>query len=542
MGWVVYSDTVMRSSDAVLVFVVTASHYIGDAVSSHCREILEQCWCSNIPKQIDSLKIKDSSKPLLTSAGVKLTTSASGSKPSGNTKNNRITRPPSSNQKNKVEDHSRKVKSSLNKMNSIFEPISRTFTIVQNRCPLTRITSSKVVPTKETSTKSVATQTQGILVYSRRPKTTRYVGSNSKVKILESKTSNSREPKKSWGSAVFDVPSSLLDDFRFGNDHIAKIMVYGDYQMGNVTISRVYYVEGLGHNLFSVGQFCDSDLEFTWVKFLRSKDEVLEFVIKFLKMIQVCLNATVRNIRTDNGTEFVNHTLKAYYEEVRISHQTSMAHTLQQNGIVERRNRTLVEAARTMLIFLKAPLFLWAELKPKDDIGIFVGYALAKKAFLIYNKRTRMIIESIHADFDELTIMASEQFSSGLGPKLLTPGTIILIVIAPEPDVLTDTPSSTTIDQDAPFSSTSQTTPETPPPVIPLSVEEANHDIEVAHMDNNPSVEFPIPEPSSEESSAQVVIPNHVHSINQPPEHINKWTKDHPIDNVIGDPSRPVST
>ncbi|GJZ76313.1 retrovirus-related pol polyprotein from transposon TNT 1-94, partial [Tanacetum coccineum] len=70
---------------------------------------------SNIPKQTDSLKTKDSNKPLLTSTGVKPTTSASGSKPSGNTKNNRITRPPSSNQKNKVEDHSRKVKSSLNK-------------------------------------------------------------------------------------------------------------------------------------------------------------------------------------------------------------------------------------------------------------------------------------------------------------------------------------------------------------------------------------------------------------------------------------------
>ncbi|GKE76957.1 retrovirus-related pol polyprotein from transposon TNT 1-94 [Tanacetum coccineum] len=61
-------------------------------------------------------------------------------------------------------------------------------------------------------------------------------------------------------------------------------------------------------------------------------------------------------------------------------------------------------------------------------------------------------------------------------------------------------------------------------------------------MDNNPFIEFPIPEPCSEESSTQVVIPNHVHSINQPPKHINKWTKDHPIDNVIGDPSRPVST
>ncbi|GKE44337.1 retrovirus-related pol polyprotein from transposon TNT 1-94, partial [Tanacetum coccineum] len=71
---------------------------------------------------------------------------------------------------------------------------------------------------------------------------------------------------------------------------------------------------------------------------------------------------------------------------------------------------------------------------------------------------------------------------------------------------------------------------------------EADHDIEVAHMDNNPYIDFPIPKPSSEESSTQVVIPNNVHSINQPPEHINKWTKDHPIYNVIGDPSKPVST
>ncbi|GKD35097.1 hypothetical protein Tco_1250606 [Tanacetum coccineum] len=79
---------------------------------------------SNIPKQTDSLKTKDSNKPLLTSIGVKLTTSASGSKPSGNTKNNRITRPSSSNKKNKVEDHSRKYKSRLNKMKFVFEPVS----------------------------------------------------------------------------------------------------------------------------------------------------------------------------------------------------------------------------------------------------------------------------------------------------------------------------------------------------------------------------------------------------------------------------------
>ncbi|GJW15788.1 retrovirus-related pol polyprotein from transposon TNT 1-94 [Tanacetum coccineum] len=84
-----------------------------------------------------------------------------------------------------------------------------------------------------------------------------------------------------------------------------------------------------------------------------------------------------------------------------------------------------------------------------------------------------------------LTTMASEQFSSGPGPKLLTPGTII---IAPEPAVSTGIPSSTTIDQDAPSTSTSHIPPKTPSPVIPLVVEEADHDIEVAHMNNKPSV------------------------------------------------------
>ncbi|GJU43155.1 retrovirus-related pol polyprotein from transposon TNT 1-94 [Tanacetum coccineum] len=110
---------------------------------------------------------------------------------------------------------------------------------------------------------------------------------------------------------------------------------------------RVQSINGRKYILVIVDDFS----RFTWVKFLRSKDEVPEFVIKFLKMIQVRMNATVRNIRTDNGTEFVNQTLRAYYEEVRISHQTSVARTLQQNVVVERRNCSLVEAARTMLIF-----------------------------------------------------------------------------------------------------------------------------------------------------------------------------------------------
>nr|GFC37487.1 retrovirus-related Pol polyprotein from transposon TNT 1-94 [Tanacetum cinerariifolium] len=195
-------------------------------------------------------------------------------------------------------------------------------------------------------------------------------------------------------------------------------------------------------------------------------------------MIQVRLNVPVRRIRTDNVTEFVNQTLRDYYEEVDISHETSVARSLQQNGVVERRNRTLIEAARTMLIYAQAPLFLWAEavatacftqnrsiirlqhgktpyellhsklpdlsffhvfgalcyptndsenlgkLQPKADIGIFIGYAPSKKAFRIYNRQTRRIVETIHVDFNELTAMASEQSSSGPALNDMTPRTI----------------------------------------------------------------------------------------------------------------------
>ncbi|GKF69588.1 retrovirus-related pol polyprotein from transposon TNT 1-94, partial [Tanacetum coccineum] len=112
---------------------------------------------------------------------------------------------------------------------------------------------------------------------------------------------------------------------------------------------RVQSINGKKYILVIVDDYS----RFTWVKFLRSKDETSEtpeFVINLLKQIQVGLNKTVRYIRTYKETEFVG-----------IFHQKSVPRTPPQNGIVERRNRTLVEAARTMLIFSKAPMFLWAE-------------------------------------------------------------------------------------------------------------------------------------------------------------------------------------
>nr|GEU73577.1 hypothetical protein [Tanacetum cinerariifolium] len=197
-----------------------------------------------------------------------------------------------------------------------WKPTGRIFTIVGNRCPLTRIAATKEVPLKETTVTPVITQSPSVKVYSRKPKASRSVGSSSKAKIVESKNSNTKNPKQSWGSTVSNVPSSFIIDCR-----LSKL-------------------------------FCG----------------------------------------------------------IRIAPSIDRSHSQLINFII-----------------------------------------------------------------------------------------------------------------------------------IPLGVEEADHDIEVAHMNNNPYVDFLIPEPSFEESSTQVVIPNNVHSINQPPEYINKWTKDHPIDNVIDDPFRPVS-
>nr|GFA93739.1 hypothetical protein [Tanacetum cinerariifolium] len=94
---------------------------------------------------------------------------------------------------------------------------------------------------------------------------------------------------------------------------------------------------------------------------MRVQNEASEVIISFIKKTQVNLQLQVQRVRTDNGTEFKNKTLAKFFDEVRITQQFSAARTPQQNGIVERRNRTLVEAVRTMLTFANLPSFLWAE-------------------------------------------------------------------------------------------------------------------------------------------------------------------------------------
>ncbi|GJW61229.1 hypothetical protein Tco_0110564 [Tanacetum coccineum] len=139
--------------------------------------------------------------------------------------------------------------------------------------------------------------------------------------------------------------------------------------------------------------------------------------------------------------------------------------------------------------------------------------------------------------FDELLIPSpSVDFPV---PEVVAP---INEAVAPKPAVSTGSPSSTTIDQDAPSPSNSQTTPETQPLVIPNDVEEDNHDIEVAHMGNDPFFGIPIPEVISDQSSSSDIIHTIVHPDHQIFEHTSKWTKDHPLKNIIGELDRPVST
>ncbi|GJX38020.1 retrovirus-related pol polyprotein from transposon TNT 1-94 [Tanacetum coccineum] len=509
-------------------------------------------------------------------------------------------------------------------------------------------------------------------------------------------------------------------------------MGYGDYQIGYITILRVYYVEGLRHNLFSVGQFCDLDLEvafrkhtcfvrnledddllsgsqetnlftlsmrdmmasspicllskalktkswlfhrrlshlnfgainhlaknglvrglsilkfekdhmcsecvmgkskkqshkpksedanqvklyllhmdlygpmrvtsingqkyiliivddysqFTWVKFLASKDEAPDFIIKFLKMIQVRLNTPVRNIRTDNGTEFVNQTLRSYYESAEAVATTCYT----QNRSIIRRHHgktpyELLHDRKPDLSYLHVFGALCypnndsedlGKLQAKADIGIFIGYAPKKKAYRIYNRRTQKIIETIHVDFDKLTEMASEQLGSGPGLQCMTsatsssrlvpnpipqqpcippprddwdhlfqpifdeyfnPPTIdvspVPVAAAPRAVDLADSPVSMSIDQDASSTSIPSTQDQEHSPIISQGFEESPKTL---HFHDDLFHES-LHEDSTSQGSSSNVRPIHT-----PFESLGRWTKDHPIANVIGNPSRSVST
>ncbi|GJY33398.1 retrovirus-related pol polyprotein from transposon TNT 1-94 [Tanacetum coccineum] len=346
-------------------------------------------------------------------------------------------------------------------------------------------------------------------------------------------------------------------------------MGYGDYQIGNITISRVYYEEGLGHNLLFVGQFCNSDLEVAFRK-------------------HTCF---VRNLE---GVDVLSGSRETNLYRLSIGDMMASSPTCLLSKASKTKswgNRTLVKAACTILIYTKAPLFLWAEavaiacytqktpyellhdrkpdlsylhvfgalcypnndsedlgkLQAKADIGVFIGYAPKQKDYRIYNRRTQKVIETIHINFNELTAMASEQLGSGPGLQFMTPATSSSGLVtnpipqqpcnppprddwdrlfqpmfdeyfnpptinvspgpvanAPRAGDLADSPVSTSIDQDAPLTSIPSTQVQEHSPII------------------------------SQGSSSNM------RPINTPLKSLGRWTKDHLIENIIGDPSRSI--
>ncbi|GJS76065.1 putative ribonuclease H-like domain-containing protein [Tanacetum coccineum] len=203
--------------------------------------------------------------------------------------------------------------------------------------------------------------------------------------------------------------------------------------------------------------FQNKGSRFTWVFFLATKDETSGILKSFITGIENLVDHKVKVIRCDNGTEFKNKEMNQFCEMKGILRQFSVARTPQQNRVAERRNRTLIEAARTMLADSKLPTTFWAEavntacyvqnrvlvVKPhnktpyelfhgrtptlsfmrpfgcpitilntidhlgkfdgKADEGFFVGYSLNSKAFRVFNSRTRIVEENLHIRFSEST-------------------------------------------------------------------------------------------------------------------------------------------
>ncbi|GKD77136.1 retrovirus-related pol polyprotein from transposon TNT 1-94 [Tanacetum coccineum] len=300
---------------------------------------------------------------------------------------------------------------------------------------------------------------------------------------------------------------------------------------------RVASINGKRYILVIVDDYS----RFTWVKYFRTKDEALEIIIKFLKQAQVSLKTTVRYLCTDNGTKFINQTLRNYTEVVGFTHNTSTARTPQQNDVVERRNRTLVEAVRTMLIFSKSPLFLWPEvvatacytqnrsfihpnynktlyemlrdrklklnylhvfgalcyltndfkdlgkLQPKADIEIFIGPKLQGltsghiSSGLVLNRAASTSAKPpTKNDWDLLfQLMFDEYFK----PPSVVSTPISAATLLP-PDTAGASPSSTSIDKDAPSLSTSPNNETTSPPIKYTNVEELNNE-EVVEFDSD---------------------------------------------------------
>nr|GEX16412.1 hypothetical protein [Tanacetum cinerariifolium]GEX16424.1 hypothetical protein [Tanacetum cinerariifolium] len=386
---------------------------------------------NNTQKHVVQQKVHQSNVPVIPSTGVSSYTKAGGSKPRNNTKKNRIMPAKSENEK-KVEDHHKTNKYRWIKVNRVDFSISS-----KRNC--------------------------------------------SKLKKFVKK---------------------FIGIVRFGNDHFGQFCDLDLEVAFRKHSCFVHDTEGvdllkasknkswlwhrrLNHlNFGTINNLAQRDL----VKFLRSKDETSEFVTKFLTQIQVGLNKTVRYIRTDNGKEFFNQFMMEFYKRVGIFHQKSILRTPQQNGVVERRNRTFVEAVRKMLIFSKALMFLedLGKMQAKADIRIFVGYATTRKGITPSQVPTTTYIPPTDKELEILfQPMFDEYFELIRDNEPVSSATAINAQVVPP-----GTSMSRTFNQDAPSTSISPLSSDKQTPVLHQGVASGPtiEDTQITQATPHPSV------------------------------------------------------
>ncbi|KAJ9553771.1 hypothetical protein OSB04_017816 [Centaurea solstitialis] len=382
----------------------------------------------------------------------------------------------------------------------------------------------------------------------------------------------------------------------------------------------------------------DDFSRYTWTKFLKSKDETSSLIINFIKAVQVQLNLPVQTVRTDNGTEFKNIILKTFYNTSGITQTFSAARTPEQNGVVERRNRTLVEAARSMLAESQLPQYLWAEavntacytqnrsiihrrfgktpyhilfgrvpsvghfkvfgckcfvlnesenrgkFGPKSDELIFVGYSESSIAYRVLNKQKRVVSESINVRFDPITELSSDCSSSSSTNHVVNAESpsqdqcvthdssqasyLDFLFQSVYDDFSHATLSSTGSALDSlslpsssnvELSSTSQIEPDLSEAVDTQSSNTSSLDItdsvstsiqatsDVQDIPSTSSTEPLVPNSSVNPSESSTTVPVDIiepSTVNDqtPLPHTVKWTRSHPIELIIGDPTSTVKT
>nr|GEV17552.1 retrovirus-related Pol polyprotein from transposon TNT 1-94 [Tanacetum cinerariifolium] len=291
---------------------------------------------------------------------------------------------------------------------------------------------------------------------------------------------------------------------------------------------RVACINGKRYVLVIVDDYS----RYTWTYFLRSKDETPKVLIDFLRLVQRGLQAQVRVVQTDKGTEFMNQTLHVYFAVEGIHHQTDGENL--------------------------------DKMKEKGDECIFVGYSTQSRAYRVFNKRTRVIMESIHVNFDELPHMASDQISSDPAPecqKMAHEHASLSLAIQRQANrgvTKVVSKSSAVCSADAPNQRQHHITPlnihTTPAPTCQVpslapsvsSSENINQAETYAENDQVADDEFInifcTPVQDQVETSSHHVDSSNMHTFYQryPSEH--RWTKDHPLEQVIGNPPQSVRT